>query len=70
MEKENLYDIFVDPVYSDEYAQSLKNTLESQSNHTINIHTLYLMNGKINNMDYFEQQKQNLENLKIGLRVI
>ena len=61
------YVIYVDPVYADNYAQALKNTLEAQTGQTVHVLTLYLMAGKINSMDYFDQQRQNLEHLKIGL---
>ncbi|MCP8304954.1 MAG: zinc ABC transporter substrate-binding protein, partial [archaeon] len=61
------YVVYVDPVYSDEYAQTLKSELESRAGHSVQILKLYFMLGPIDGMDYFEQQEKNLENLKIGL---
>lgn len=61
------YVIYVDPMYSDEYAQPLKTTLKSKTGQTVHILSLYFMLGSIDNLNYFEQQKSNLENLKIGL---
>lgn len=63
-----VYVVYVDPVYSDSYAQTLKNTLESETGQNIKILTLYLMSGTIDSMDYFEQLEKNLDNLKIGLQ--
>lgn len=61
------YILYVDPMYADDYAQTLKNTLEAQTGQTVHVLTLYLMAGEIDGMDYFDQQRQNLENLTIGL---
>ncbi|MCP8319202.1 MAG: zinc ABC transporter substrate-binding protein [Candidatus Methylarchaceae archaeon HK01B] len=61
------YVIYVDLLYSDEYAQTLKSELESRTGHSVQILNLYFMLGPIDGMDYFEQQEKNLENLKIGL---
>ncbi len=68
MIEHEIYVVFIDPVYSDSYAQTLKSTLESQTGKTVQILTLYLMVGTTNGLDYFEQQEKNLENLKIGLQ--
>ncbi len=62
------YVVYVDPVYSDSYAQTLKSTLESATGQNVQILTLYLMSGTLDNLDYFEQLEKNLENLKIGLQ--
>jgi zinc transport system substrate-binding protein len=59
--------IYVDPVYSEEYGQTLKNELERLSGESVQILKLYFMLGEIDDLDYFEQQAKNLENLKIGL---
>ena len=60
--------VYVDPIYSDSYAQTLKSTLESETGQNVQILTLYLMSGNIDNMDYFEQLEKNLEHLQIGLQ--
>lgn len=62
------YVVFIDPVYSDSYAQTLKSTLKAKTGQDVQILTLYLMAGIVDSMDYFEQLEKNLENLKIGLQ--
>jgi zinc transport system substrate-binding protein len=61
------YVIYVDPVYSDESAQTLKSELKRLSGQNVQILRLYFMLGTIDGLDYFGQQEKNLENLKIGL---
>jgi zinc transport system substrate-binding protein len=61
------YVIYVDPVYPDEYAQTLKNDLETLTGQHVQILNLYLTLGPLDGLDYFGQQEKNLENLKIGL---
>jgi zinc transport system substrate-binding protein len=65
---QEIYVVYVDPVYSDSYAQTLKNTLESKINQSVQILRLYLMSGEIDGLDYFTQLERNLQNLKIGLQ--
>ena len=61
------YVVYVDPVYSDESAQTLRNELERLSGQDVQILKLYFMLGIIDGLDYFGQQEKNLENLKTGL---
>ncbi|MCW4014949.1 MAG: zinc ABC transporter substrate-binding protein [Candidatus Bathyarchaeota archaeon] len=61
------YVIYVDPVYGNESAQTLKNELERLSGQDVQILKLYFMLGEMDNLNYFEQQEKNLENLKTGL---
>ncbi|PVX23955.1 MAG: hypothetical protein CW691_09180 [Candidatus Bathyarchaeum sp.] len=61
------YVVYVNPVYSEESAQTLKNELERLSGQDVQILKLYLMLGDMDDLDYFGQQEANLENLKIGL---
>jgi zinc transport system substrate-binding protein len=61
------YVVYVDPVYSDEYAQTVKNELKRLSGQDVQILKLYVILGSIDGLDYFGQQEKNLENLKIGL---
>lgn len=61
------YVVYVDPVYADESAQTLKNELKRLSGQDVQILKLYFMLGTIDDLDYFGQQEKNLENLKIGL---
>jgi len=67
MMEHEIYVVYVDPVYANEYAQTLKNELQRLSGQNVQILELYLILGKMNSLDYFEQQEKNLENLKIGL---
>lgn len=67
MLKYETYVVYVDPVYSDEYAQTLKDTLESKTGQAVHILNLYVMLGPVEDMGYFEQQESNLNNLKLGL---
>ncbi len=61
------YVVYVDPVYQEESAQTLKNALETLTDQNVHILKLYVMLGSIDGLDYFGQQEKNLENLKIGL---
>jgi len=61
------YVVYVDPVYTDESAQTLKNALETRTDQNVQILKLYFMLGTIDGLDYFGQQEKNLENLKICL---
>jgi zinc transport system substrate-binding protein len=67
MVEHEIYVVYVDPVYSDESAQTLKNELKRLSDQDVQILKLYFMLGTIDGLDYFGQQEKNLENLKIGL---
>ena len=67
MEEKNIYVIYVDPIYSDDYAQTLKGTLEKRTGEEVQILKLYFMLGPIDGKDYLKQQEANLNNLKIGL---
>jgi zinc transport system substrate-binding protein len=67
MVEHEIYVVYVDPVYSDESAQTLKNELKRLSGQDVQILKLYFMLGTIDGLDYFGQQEKNLENLKIGL---
>ena len=61
------YSVYVDPVYSQKYAQTLKTELETQTGHTVTILKLYLATGPTDNNNYLQQQLLNIENLKTGL---
>lgn len=67
MIKYQIYVVYVNPIYSDESAQTLRNELERLTDHDVQILRLYVMLGNIDGLDYFGQQEKNLENLKIGL---
>ena len=67
MLEHEIYVVYVDPVYSDESIQTLKNELKRLSGQDVQILKLYFMLGIVDDLDYFGQQEKNLENLKIGL---
>jgi zinc transport system substrate-binding protein len=67
MIKDQIYVIYVDPIYSDEYAQMLKTELTSKTGKNVDILQLYLMLGPLGELDYMGQLNANLNNLKQGL---
>lgn len=67
MVQHETYVVYVDPVYSEEYAQTLKNELEIQTAQSVTILKLYLATGPVDGNNYLQQQLLNLENLKVGL---
>ena len=67
MIKHETFVVYVDPVYSEEYAQTLKSELQTQTGCAVKILKLYLMLGPIDGKDYFQQQLFNLDNLRLGL---
>jgi len=69
MEEHQTYVVYVDPVYSREYAQTIQSEVEAQTGHSVTILELYLMLGPTDNMDLLQQMQTNLANLKIGLEV-
>jgi zinc transport system substrate-binding protein len=69
MIEHDVYVIYVSPVYSDEYAQTLKSELEARTGQSVQIVELYILSGPVDGMDYLEQMEKNLDNLKIGLGV-
>ncbi|MCW4012050.1 MAG: zinc ABC transporter substrate-binding protein [Candidatus Bathyarchaeota archaeon] len=67
MVAENSYVIYVDPVYSTEYAETLQTELTSRTGEPVEILELYLMLGPLDDLDYLGQLEANLDNLKQGL---
>jgi zinc transport system substrate-binding protein len=67
MIKEGSHAIYIDPVYSDAYAKTLKTEIEAKTGESVMILRLYLMLGPVDDLDYFQQLESNLENLKLGL---
>jgi zinc transport system substrate-binding protein len=64
---DNSYVIYVDPIYSTEYAQTLKTELITKTGKNVEILQLYLILGPLDRLDYMEQLETNLNNLKEGL---
>jgi zinc transport system substrate-binding protein len=69
MQNESIYTVYLDPVYKRDYAQILKQELESQTGHDVAVLEMFLTLGPYEEMDYLEQLSQNLVNLKTGLGV-
>lgn len=67
MEEHQTYVLYVDPVYSDEYIQTIKNEVQTQTGQTVTVLELYLMLGPFEDLDYLAQMQSNLSNLKTGL---
>lgn len=67
MVQHETYVVYVNPLYSDESAQTLKNELNRLTGDDVQILKLYFMLGNMDGLDYFGQQEKNLENLKVGL---
>jgi len=67
MEAENIQTLYVNPIYSDAYVQTLKTELKIRTGNNVQILNLYLMLGPTDGLDYMGQMEQNLENLKLGL---
>jgi zinc transport system substrate-binding protein len=69
MQNQSIYSVFVDPVYSQNYATILKTELESQTGHDVQMLDLFLMLGPYESSDYVGQLSQNLIGLKNALGV-
>lgn len=67
MVDEGIYTLFLDPVFSDDYIQTLKLEVEDRTLFSVDVLNLFLMTGPVENMDYIEQMEANLENLVQGL---
>lgn len=67
MKTKETYVFYLEPGYSDAYVQTIRSELESQAGKTVRILKLYHMNGPVDGLDYLQQMKTNLVNLKAGL---
>jgi zinc transport system substrate-binding protein len=65
----DIYYVFVDPLYRDDYAITLRDSLEEQSDRTVDVLPLYLLVGEVDGLDYIDQMEENLHNLAVGLEV-
>jgi len=61
------YVVYVDPVHSDQYIQTIKSEVQKQTEQNVTVLELYLMLGPTDNMNLIEQMEMNLNNLRIGL---
>jgi zinc transport system substrate-binding protein len=67
MEEHGIYVVYVDPVYSSQYAQTIQSEVQIQTGHPVTILDLYLMLGSTDSLDLLGQMQTNLDNLRIGL---
>lgn len=67
MTEHQTFVIYVDPVYSTKYAQTIKSEVQAQTGQNVNILELHLMLGPTDTADLLQQMETNLANLKIGL---
>ena len=69
MEDEGIFSVFVDPVYSDDYARTIQEELEDRTGEKVRVLQLYFCLGPVDGLDYVEQMEANLANLAIALEV-
>jgi zinc transport system substrate-binding protein len=67
MQETDTYIFYIEPGYSDIYVQTVKTELETKTGKTVQILTLYHLNGPQGDLDYIEQMENNLESLRQGL---
>jgi zinc transport system substrate-binding protein len=67
MKKDKKYVLYVDPVYSSSYIQTIQTEVQTQTGQSVMVLKLYLMLGPIDGLDYLEQMQTNLDNLQTGL---
>lgn len=67
MVSEGICTIFLDPVFSDDYARTLSSEVEKITGLDVEVLELYIMTGPIGDRDYIDQMELNLQNLVLGL---
>ncbi|MDR0318645.1 MAG: metal ABC transporter substrate-binding protein [Nitrososphaerota archaeon] len=67
IKEHQIYILYVDPVYSNNYINTIQNEVQTQTGQTVEVLKLYLMLGPQDGLDYLEQMQTNLTNLQIGL---
>ena len=67
MVEHKTYVVYVEPIYSSEYAQTIKTEVEAKTGHEVTVLNLYLLLGPSDNLDYLEQMQANLSYLDAGL---
>lgn len=63
----DIYVVYVDPLYREDYADTLRRSLEDQTGREVDVLSLYLLVGVSDGLDMIGQMEANLENLAIGL---
>jgi zinc transport system substrate-binding protein len=69
MEDQGIFTIFIDPVYSDDYAQALKRELEARTGVDVTVLDLFPLTGPSGGQDLVDLMEKNRESLAIGLMV-
>ena len=69
MEAKGIFTVYMDPVYSGDFAQVLRDEMESQTGRDVAILKLYPLTGPVDGKDMIKLMWVNLENLRIGLEV-
>lgn len=67
MIEDEVYVLYLDPVYTDNYIETMRSNVESLTGHDVQVLKLYLLTGTFDDLDYLEQMEANLESLKTGL---
>lgn len=67
MIEHDIYVVYVDPLYREDYATALSNSLQEQTGHEVGVLSLYLMVGFIDGLDLIGQMEANLQSLAVGL---
>ena len=69
MEREGIDSVFVDPVYSDDYARTIGDEMEHRTGRSVQVLSLYFCLGPVDGLDYIEQMTANREALATALEV-
>lgn len=69
MEDEGIYSVFVDPIYSDDYARTIRDELEDRTGRDVEVLSLFFCLGPVDGLDYLEQLEENLSALAIAMEV-
>jgi len=67
MIEDEVYVLYLDPVYTDNYIETMRSNVESLTGHDVQVLKLYLLTGTFDDLDYLEQMEANLVSLKTGL---
>lgn len=67
MVQQQIYTLFITPVFSDEYVLALRATLEAETGREVTLQTLYLLTGVEGDLDFLDQMERNLVGLQAGL---
>jgi len=63
----DIYVVYVDPLYREDYADTLRRSLEDQTGREVDVLSLYLLVGVADGFDMIAQMEANLESLVAGL---